>query len=203
MASLTCPTCRRTFHDLPSLETPCPGCGRSLFARPIPQPATKRDLDYRLIARRQRWLLWLVLIAIAAIFLPLFGIFTSGGASMAMLILMGIVRIVMHVLLVVGAVLILTSMRTHPAITIICGFLMLAPCANLIFLVFINMSATRTMRKAGLHVGLMGVKDEEAERLMNPRLCRKCGYDMTGNVSGRCPECGLDLPRAVPVSSVE
>jgi hypothetical protein len=20
--------------------------------------------------------------------------------------------------------------------------------------------------------------------------CRKCGYDLTGNVSGRCPECG-------------
>ena len=20
--------------------------------------------------------------------------------------------------------------------------------------------------------------------------CRKCGYDLTGNISGRCPECG-------------
>ena len=23
-----------------------------------------------------------------------------------------------------------------------------------------------------------------------PGHCRKCGYDLTGNVSGRCPECG-------------
>ena len=23
-----------------------------------------------------------------------------------------------------------------------------------------------------------------------PGQCRKCGYNLTGNVSGRCPECG-------------
>ena len=26
------------------------------------------------------------------------------------------------------------------------------------------------------------------------RYCRTCGYDLTGNVSGRCPECGVDVP---------
>jgi len=25
--------------------------------------------------------------------------------------------------------------------------------------------------------------------------CTKCGYDLTGNVSGRCPECGEPIPR--------
>ena len=25
--------------------------------------------------------------------------------------------------------------------------------------------------------------------------CRKCGYDLTGNVSGRCPECGTPFGR--------
>ena len=24
--------------------------------------------------------------------------------------------------------------------------------------------------------------------------CRNCGYNLTGNVSGRCPECGLTIP---------
>jgi hypothetical protein len=28
--------------------------------------------------------------------------------------------------------------------------------------------------------------------------CRKCGYDLTGNVSGRCPECGVPTGAAVP-----
>ncbi len=26
------------------------------------------------------------------------------------------------------------------------------------------------------------------------RYCLACGYDLTGNVSGRCPECGTDVP---------
>jgi hypothetical protein len=25
---------------------------------------------------------------------------------------------------------------------------------------------------------------------LGPQHCRECGYDLTGNVSGRCPECG-------------
>jgi hypothetical protein len=25
--------------------------------------------------------------------------------------------------------------------------------------------------------------------------CRRCGYDLTGNVSGRCPECGVAVER--------
>jgi len=28
------------------------------------------------------------------------------------------------------------------------------------------------------------------ERSFPPGHCQKCGYDLTGNVSGRCPECG-------------
>ena len=27
-------------------------------------------------------------------------------------------------------------------------------------------------------------------RKPGPGHCRKCGYDLTGNVSGKCPECG-------------
>ena len=32
-------------------------------------------------------------------------------------------------------------------------------------------------------------------------LCLECGYDLTGNVSGRCPECGTLIPIAGPPSS--
>ncbi len=29
--------------------------------------------------------------------------------------------------------------------------------------------------------------------------CRKCGYDLTGNVSGACPECGLACDKRMPL----
>ncbi len=31
-------------------------------------------------------------------------------------------------------------------------------------------------------------------RRIPPGHCRACGYDLTGNVSGRCPECGAATP---------
>lgn len=33
----------------------------------------------------------------------------------------------------------------------------------------------------------------------NPYACGRCGYDLTGNVSGTCPECGWRVPSAPPV----
>lgn len=101
-----------------------------------------------------------------------------------------LLRFVIYVLMIVGVVLLLTAQGKHPVIIIACGVLMLAPCANLLLLVLVNMSVTRTLRRAGLHVGLMGVKGEEVERIVNPELCSGCGYNLTGNVSGYCPECG-------------
>jgi len=35
-------------------------------------------------------------------------------------------------------------------------------------------------------------------RCIPPGHCRKCGYDLTGNVSGICPECGTVVPKADP-----
>jgi len=31
-----------------------------------------------------------------------------------------------------------------------------------------------------------------------PGFCRKCRYNLTGNVSGRCPECGTDIDEPAP-----
>ncbi len=32
------------------------------------------------------------------------------------------------------------------------------------------------------------------KRRFRPGQCSRCGYDLTGNVSGRCPECGASVP---------
>jgi len=30
-------------------------------------------------------------------------------------------------------------------------------------------------------------------RRPRPGFCRRCDYDLTGNTTGRCPECGLEI----------
>lgn len=35
-------------------------------------------------------------------------------------------------------------------------------------------------------------------RPAKPGLCSQCGYDLTGNASGACPECGRPVPRPPP-----
>jgi len=35
----------------------------------------------------------------------------------------------------------------------------------------------------------------EYRRRIPPGHCQKCGYDLTGNVSGVCPECGIPIQR--------
>lgn len=35
------------------------------------------------------------------------------------------------------------------------------------------------------------------KRSRNSRRCCQCGYDLTGNVSGICPECGTPIPEEV------
>jgi hypothetical protein len=40
-------------------------------------------------------------------------------------------------------------------------------------------------------------------RLANSSHCRQCGYDLTGNVSGRCPECGERIENERPVEDKE
>ncbi len=132
-------------------------------------------------------MLWLILIAIAAQFLPFLPL---GQFGPVLFLMLAVLWIVLYLLLGVGVVLLLTAKGSHVLIIIACGILMLAPCANLLLLFLVNMSATRTLRRAGLHVRLMGVSDEDVERIVNPELCSGCGYNLTGNVSGYCPECG-------------
>ncbi len=45
----------------------------------------------------------------------------------------------------------------------------------------------------------LGLSAWPARRRRGPGQCRRCGYDLTGNASGVCPECGTPLrPRADP-----
>jgi len=155
----------------------------------------KRQPDLRKLAQRQRWMIWLVGLAILSQCLTFWGTFSGyQQIDIVLFLVLVLVRLAVYVLMIVGAVLLLHAQGNHLLMIVMCGILMVAPCANLLLLVLVNMSVTRTLKRAGIHVGFLGANLDEVERVLNPMLCRDCGYDLTGNVSGVCPECGQPIP---------
>lgn len=150
----------------------------------------RRTPNLRNLARRQRWIIWLVGASILALFIR-FLPWQQYGTYM--LLAVSCLQMGIHVLLITGVVFLLIAQGNHPIMVVICGIIMIAPCGNLLLLILVNMSVTRTLRRAGLHVGFWGVKDEDVERVLDPTLCRGCSYNLTGNISGICSECGRPM----------
>ncbi|HUN81100.1 MAG TPA: hypothetical protein VMV81_06265 [Phycisphaerae bacterium] len=47
----------------------------------------------------------------------------------------------------------------------------------------------------GLICRTLSVHWPDFDEPVNDGLCKKCGYNLTGNISGICPECGTVIPR--------
>jgi len=42
-------------------------------------------------------------------------------------------------------------------------------------------------------VSLLLVNHREVYKIYRDGICDQCGYNLTGNISGVCPECGLRI----------
>jgi hypothetical protein len=67
--------------------------------------------------------------------------------------------------------------------------------AGLYLLPWFLLGGVRATAFRGGTVTLTNVAPEFAAAVF-ARFCRNCGYDLTGNASGRCPECGAAAPAA-------
>ncbi|MCP4251307.1 MAG: hypothetical protein GY778_30090 [bacterium] len=57
------------------------------------------------------------------------------------------------------------------------------------FIVILDATVTVATATPGVLVAVLVA----TRRKPRPGRCDQCGYDLTGNVSGRCPECGVSL----------
>jgi len=189
MATIICRACHRSFEGEYDPLGVCPHCGGSLAPPPQTMDAMGR-MDLRQVAKRQRLLLWFILVLLGfQLLLRTSLIYVARGVDIAFFLLYAAVLSS----ILVSVLRLLAAMRVHMIVRILLGVLMIAPCINLLVLMFINGRATRALGEAGLRVGLMGVKDADVLRRMSVHLCHKCSYDLTGNTSGRCPECGTPI----------
>lgn len=63
--------------------------------------------------------------------------------------------------------------------------------------VLLNPTRAAEMIIALSSVLLAGITVWATRRIVVPGHCVSCGYDLTGNVSGRCPECGVEVAATV------
>jgi hypothetical protein len=189
MATITCPSCRQTFEGVVDPLGVCPLCGGSLA--PPPQTFDQAaGIDLRQVAKRQRALLWYIL---ASLTIQLWFIIPIVSLPPIADVAIAIIFWVVQIFIIIGVVRLLAAMSVHIIWRILYIVLLFAPCINLLVLLVINRRATRALRNAGLRVGLMGVPDEQVVRRLSVHLCKVCSYDLTGNISGRCPECGTPI----------
>ncbi len=68
--------------------------------------------------------------------------------------------------------------------------LALLPVVSGFVIVVANIWAWRSFRRIGLPWHPLGWSERELRNAFARCFCRQCGYNLTGNISGRCPECG-------------
>jgi hypothetical protein len=153
----------------------------------------------RLVAKRQRRLLWVILALLVLQFAP-FMVMRSGQIGSVATASLAILSLVILIVALIYFVRLLAALQEPTVGIAFLVVLMCAPCINIMVVLLVNSMATRALRSVGLKVGFLGVKDEDVVRMLSPDLCRQCAYDLTGNISGRCPECGALIPRAVAVA---
>ena len=73
----------------------------------------------------------------------------------------------------------------------------LVPILNLLIFIVLSKSASDEFRCRGVRPGLLGVPKRKYP-LFDRVVCRRCQYDLAGNTTGVCPECGM--PTAPPRS---
>ena len=195
METTPCPACQEPLPTEP-LPSFCPNCGYSLAGQGARDGWQIAKMDLRKAARYQRRALWLILITAGIELTPFLAppVMMLPGASIVWLL----ARVALTIVLIVYVANMLAALGKGIVVRILYIVLLLAPCISIVTLLVANRVAIRALRRAGLHVGLMGVSDEQVVRHLGACRCRQCGYSLIGNTSGRCPECGA--PTGGPVS---
>jgi hypothetical protein len=137
--------------------------------------------------------------ALNGFYVPLMRLATPAAANIGVAAF-GIVKLVVIVVLLR----LMAALRLPFVARVLLTPFLLLGCFDLLTILAVNRYATRALENAGLQVGFLGVKDDEVVAHLSRERCNTCGYDLTGNVSGVCPECGAprqawpDAPPAAP-----
>ncbi|NOX58254.1 MAG: hypothetical protein GXP29_05270 [Planctomycetes bacterium] len=69
----------------------------------------------------------------------------------------------------------------------------LVPGVQIPVVVVLVYKAKRVFRSSKIEVTFWGANEDQVRKQVAGSLCGKCAYDLTGNMSGVCPECGTRI----------
>lgn len=131
-------------------------------------------MDILKTTRYQRWMLVAILLCIIGQLALIFGpSLILGGrdvnqippaeAATIGLMYLGLMACVLliEIFVLVSVILLSSAIGNHVLVTVLVALLMFVPLVNLLTLLILNAKATRILRAAGLHVGLMGVSPRQ------------------------------------------
>jgi L-asparagine transporter-like permease len=115
------------------------------------------------VGRMQRWLILAILLHIILLFVWIFLLASQGQArpdpqAAVTMLPLNLARLVVGIATIVILVMLMAALQRPIVSRILAAISQFIPLVGLIVLLVVNQRATRTLREAGYHVGLMGAR---------------------------------------------
>lgn len=190
--SLHCPYCR-TLVESAEASPLCPSCGRNLRWLTPQRDFVIHEVDLWQLnseVRKANVCVLLLIQCYLAVWAATTALLPVRAAAVAM-----VLSLPLHVGLAMAFKEASAALSPDGDASLFDGVCAALPGVNLLAIALLNLRAWRSFRRIGLpwHPGRWSERSLAAA--FQQAFCHVCGYNLTGNVSGVCPECGSAVAR--------
>ncbi|HUN82210.1 MAG TPA: hypothetical protein VMV81_11955, partial [Phycisphaerae bacterium] len=153
----------------------------------------RNGINVRILARRQRQIVWLFWAALIAFGLETSLEFLAAGFRLSRMVFIASVGVLwtMKIIVALGTVVLLRVLGMRWIwLPFLAVGMALVSFVSMVVLLLQNNKVMKMLKSAGFDFGYYGTSDEAVVWQLSGTHCVQCGYDLTGNTSGTCPECG-------------
>lgn len=192
-----CPYCRESVAVSDTPHTHCPNCSRYIGWLGRSTDFVIHDCDLRRLGRGQRMLNTLLLAVWSMYAVHRWGDVPPrgwGDTLVVQWVFPGLVLLMLlaHIGLAAGIQEVQAGFSADGKAGWLLPLFLSLPPINAVLIVILNFFIARAFGRIGLPWRLFGWLEQQLTVAFEQAFCRKCGYNVRGNVSGRCPECGTE-----------